>query len=152
MFDNTTSVDFALWNCTIPSARTWRPSHTILLITSPDFSEEWKPTISLKDETWVDVDPQMRDATWLREHAQGLTKKECVNVPFPLEGNLAFPRVIVHPFGLFLMLIDVTVFDIENVMESERKIYFTLANLDELYVYNIKQSIQVKSLTISQCT
>ena len=61
---------------------------------------------------------------WLRGHAQRLTKREHVNQPFP-EG------------GMYLDWLDHTgltgiVFDLEEAAESERKLLFTLADIDEL--------------------
>ena len=59
-------------------------------------------------ETYVDVDPLMTDASWLRGHAERLTKHEHVNQAFP-DG----------------------VFDADEATSAEIRILFTLADIDE---------------------
>ena len=87
VFDDTGDCMLALWECTASSAGYWNPSHTILLITNAEFKFLQRPTLSLNNETHVDVDPAMTDAEWLREYAQRLTKRECVNQTFPEGGK-----------------------------------------------------------------
>ena len=60
-------------------------------------------------DTYVDVDPSTADACWLRRHAETLIKRENVNQPFP--------------DGLF---------DVDEAASAENRMYFTLADIDEL--------------------
>ena len=93
VFDDTADAILTLWGCICPSAAAWKPSYTVLLITQPDFKAERRPTLSLNDKTFVDIDPLMTDADWLRGYAQRLTKREHVNQPFP-ENSDAFPSFL----------------------------------------------------------
>ena len=86
IFDGTAEAVLSLWGSTNASACAWTPSYTVLLITNADFRNERRPRVSLKNETFVDVDSMMTDAYWLRGYAQRLTKKECVNQEFPEGG------------------------------------------------------------------
>ena len=87
LFDDTADVKLNLWGPHCFSTAFWKPSNTILLITRPGLYGEGRPSLSLTHDTYVDVDPCMTDATWLRGHAQKLTKREHVNQPFP-EGGM----------------------------------------------------------------
>ena len=111
VFDDTYCAALTIWNHMIYSVSAWKPSHTILLISNASFREGGKPTLTLNAATQVDIDPQMRDAEWLRGFAQSLTKREHVNQPFPEN-----------------------TFDIETVTTSENRILFTLAEIDKLWV------------------
>lgn len=73
--------------------------------------------------THVDVDPCMVDATWLREFAARLTKREHVNPPFPENGMcvICSKARLIH-----------TVFDFEVATSSGVRLLFTLADIDEL--------------------
>ncbi|KAK4695537.1 hypothetical protein P7C71_g2230, partial [Lecanoromycetidae sp. Uapishka_2] len=108
VFDDTADATLTLWGRTCNSASYWKASQTVLLITNPSFKGDRRPTLSLNQSTHVDVDPLMTDAYWLRGYAQRLTKRECVNLPFP------------------------EVFDLDEIMDAEVKILFTLADLDDL--------------------
>lgn len=92
LVDDTAEVTLTLWGCNTPSAATWQPSQTTLLLTNPEFKQEAssgrRPTITLTSSTHVDVDPCITDADWLRAYVQGLTKREHVNQPFPDNGKL----------------------------------------------------------------
>ena len=68
------------------SAASWKPSHTTLLMLNPKFTGKWKLTLSVGPITHVDVDPEMRDAEWLRGFARKLTRREHVNLDFPDDG------------------------------------------------------------------
>lgn len=83
VFDDTADAKLTLWGSVCPSSAYWKASYTILLITRPGLYSEGKPLLSLNTDTYVDVDPLMTDAYWLRGHAQRLTKREHVNPPFP---------------------------------------------------------------------
>ena len=87
VFDDTAEATLTLWQCTTASASVWKASHTILLITNAEFKNDRKPTLTLKNETLVDVDPAMTDAESLRAYADRITKKQCVNQPFPEGGR-----------------------------------------------------------------
>ncbi len=87
VFDDTADAKLTLWGPLCSSPAYWKTSYTILLITRPGLNGDGRPILSLTDETYVDVDPCMIDAYWLRGHAQGLTKREHVNQPFP-EGGM----------------------------------------------------------------
>ena len=86
-------VTLTLWGCTISSAHSWIPSHTILLISGPSVRGGGRPTISLSGSSIVEVNPEMRDADWLRDFAQRLTRREHVNPEFPLNGIRVTPRL-----------------------------------------------------------
>ncbi|MCJ1381859.1 hypothetical protein MMC17_004971 [Xylographa soralifera] len=108
VFDDTFQATLTLWNHMTDSAASWRPSHTILLITSAAFRDGGRPGISMTSSTQVEVDPDMRDAEWLRAFAQRLTKKEHVNQPFPED-----------------------VFDVETATTAQNRILFNIADIDE---------------------
>lgn len=86
VFDDTADVKLILWGSLCFSTAFWKPSNTILFITRPGLYGEGRPLLSLTNDTYVDVDPCMTDANWLRGHAQRLTKREHVNQPFPAGG------------------------------------------------------------------
>ena len=87
VFDDTADATLTLWGRTCDSASQWKASYTILLITDPSFRGDRRPTLSLSHNTLVNVDPCIEDAEWLRAHAQRLTRRECVNLPFPEGGE-----------------------------------------------------------------
>ena len=87
VFDDTADAKLTLWGSVCSSTVDWRPSYTIFLITRPGLYGDGRPLLSLNSDTYVDVDPLMTDAYWLRGHAQRLTKREHVNQPFP-EGGM----------------------------------------------------------------
>lgn len=87
VFDDTSESTLTFWGGVAASANLCKPSNTILLLTSPAYSEDRGGTISIHTETHVDVDPHMTDAYWLRGFAQNLTKREHVNQPFPEDGT-----------------------------------------------------------------
>ncbi|KAI9715372.1 MAG: hypothetical protein M1812_006017 [Candelaria pacifica] len=108
LFDDTAEASLTLWNTAALSASRWKPSDTVLLISSPGWKVDKNAHLSLNSNTHVDVDPCMADADWLRGFAQRLMKREHVNQPFP-EG----------------------VFDVEAATTSEVRILFTIADVDE---------------------
>ena len=87
VFDDTADAKLTLWGTLCSSPAYWKPSYTILLITRPGLYSDGRPLLSLTNDTYVDIDPCMTDAYWLRGHAQRLTKREHVNQPFP-EGGM----------------------------------------------------------------
>ncbi|KAI9872923.1 MAG: hypothetical protein M1830_001057, partial [Pleopsidium flavum] len=108
VFDDTSEATLTLWGCVSTSAADWKPSHTILLISSPASKVDGRVWLSLRRATQVDVDPCMADADWLRAFARRLIKREHVNEPFP-EG----------------------VYDTEAIMSSENRMLFNLAEVDD---------------------
>lgn len=91
IFDDTADTTLSLFNCMTGCPSQWTPSKTVLLILNPHFKASLsRPIMTLKSETLVDVDPVMADADWLRGYAQRLTKKECINPPFPKDGPCAY--------------------------------------------------------------
>ena len=87
VFDHTAEATLTLWNALTPSTALWKPAQTILLLKSPSFKSERRPILFITGDTHVDVDPNMRDADWLRDYAQKLTKREHVNPEFPENGT-----------------------------------------------------------------
>ncbi|EON69735.1 hypothetical protein W97_08997 [Coniosporium apollinis CBS 100218] len=108
VFDDTAEASLTLWGSSAASAGAWKVSHTILLITEPGWRIDKRAWISLTSSTQVDVNPAILDTEWLRGFAQRLTRREHVNPPFP-EG----------------------VFDTEAAEESQVRILYTLADIDE---------------------
>ncbi|KAL8846793.1 MAG: hypothetical protein Q9221_008143 [Calogaya cf. arnoldii] len=87
IFDDTCDATLALYGRLAKSAADWKASDTILLLSNPGFRSDKKPTLSINSNAYVDVDPSMGEAEWLRTFAQRLTTREVVNVPFP-EGGM----------------------------------------------------------------
>jgi len=87
VFDNTGDISLALWGTASASASSWTPSWTVLLISKPSFNEVHPTRIALSHETLIDVDPDTPDTGWLREFAEGLTKRRHVNQEFPINGE-----------------------------------------------------------------
>ena len=86
VFDDTAEATLTLWGSSATSAAPWKVSHTILLISNPGWRIERKTWISLTSNTFVDVDPCVPDADWVRKFAMRLKKREHVNPPFPTDG------------------------------------------------------------------
>jgi len=126
VFDDTYEATLTLWGCVATSAATWKPSHTILLISNPGLNVDGRVWLGLKPSTQVDVDPCMEDAEWLREYAHRLVQKNHVNEPFPQGGEPG--EVFARRSGLIE-----TVFDMEGYAEAENRMLFTLAEVVELY-------------------
>jgi len=87
VFDDTADVSLTLWGATLASVDPWQPSSTILLITNPSLRPDRIPTISMVATTYVDIDPNIPDADYVRRYAQSLTKRDHVNPPFPKGGQ-----------------------------------------------------------------
>jgi len=83
VFDNSEEASLSLWGVTASSAAEWRPGYTVLLITNPGYNNTRQEWLSLPASSLVDVDPDIRDTAWLRNYAQGLSRKQHVNPPFP---------------------------------------------------------------------
>ena len=91
VFDDTFEAVLSLWEDMIDSATVWKPSSTILLITNPGWKEAKKGNgkLYINPNTYTDVDPDMYDASWLRNHALRMARKEHVNPPFPYDSKNA---------------------------------------------------------------
>ncbi|CCF45050.1 hypothetical protein CH063_03496 [Colletotrichum higginsianum] len=115
VYDDTASCVLTLWEDKANSAKLWKPSETILLLTSPKLVPprdtkpmHWSAGISLNYNTLVDVDPDFQDAKWLREWVKNRVRKEGV--------YLSFPK------GLW---------DAENAVHGPFRPLFTLAEVDD---------------------
>ena len=88
VFDNTAQAVLSLWEEASASAASWKPSETVLLISRPGYKEDRRASnIVVNAQTWVEVDPAMQDADWLREYARKLVKRDHVNLAFPEDGE-----------------------------------------------------------------
>ena len=87
IFDDTSEATLTLWNEVVPSAAKWKPSETVLLLTSPGYDPTRKGRLSVTFGTFVEVNPAMYDAEWLRERAKKRSKRDHVNLPFPENGD-----------------------------------------------------------------
>ncbi|KAI0509377.1 hypothetical protein F5B22DRAFT_327285 [Xylaria bambusicola] len=87
IYDDTASSVLKLWQEKIPSAKSWVPNQTILLISQPSCSlnegSNRRAEIGLGYSSMVDVNPEYLEAKWLRHKIQDMAKKESVIVPFP---------------------------------------------------------------------
>ncbi|KAF2432419.1 hypothetical protein EJ08DRAFT_131912 [Tothia fuscella] len=108
VFDDTSDATLTLWDTAIASATTWKPSHTILLITNPGWRIDKRAYINCTANTLIDVDPTMPDADWLRNFAQRMIRREHVNPPFPY-----------------------TTFDFAIMSTAVNQILYTFADIDE---------------------
>lgn len=91
IYDDTASCIFTLWEDKIPSAKLWVPTQTVLLISQP-WSRINDSTNRLTEDhlqlgigysTFVDVDPDIPEAAWLRTKIQDMARKASVIIPFP---------------------------------------------------------------------
>jgi len=86
VFDNTGETTLTLWEVASRSAPAWKPSHTVLLLSEPGYSDSGsRNTISLNAGTIVDVNPDVPETAWLRRFAENMTKTVHVNPAFPSE-------------------------------------------------------------------
>ena len=108
VFDETFEASITLWNGMCSSASSWTPSSTVLLLTRPGFRSDYSARVTINNDTFVEVDPEMDDAHWLRNFAEKMIKREHVNQPFP-EG----------------------LFDVQEIEQAPNRILFTLAEVNE---------------------
>ena len=87
VFDNTADATLTLWEIAAASVVSWKPSHTVLLITDPGLRIESKTYISLTSVTHLDVDPDIPETQWMREFAEGIVKRDNVNEEYPSDGK-----------------------------------------------------------------
>ncbi|KAL8694782.1 MAG: hypothetical protein Q9218_000628 [Villophora microphyllina] len=88
IFDDTSDATLSLCGGLTASATPWKTSRTILLLSNPGFRGDKRPVLCINWGSVVDVDPDMKDAEWLRGFAHRMTMKEAVNFSFP-EGGMA---------------------------------------------------------------
>ncbi|KAL9585985.1 MAG: hypothetical protein Q9212_001204 [Teloschistes hypoglaucus] len=104
VFDDTQEAMLSLCGGLTASAASWETGHTLLLLSNPDFRIEKRLILCVNFVTQVDVDPNMKDAHWLRAFAQRLTMKEAINIPFP-EGEdfMGYLSVVVLEMNIVTM-------------------------------------------------
>lgn len=88
LFDETASITLKLWREAAASARAWKPSSTLLLLTRPLLKDEpWgrAPTLALGHASMLEVDPSeaWADARWLRRWVRALWRRESVAQDVP---------------------------------------------------------------------
>ncbi|KAI0838702.1 hypothetical protein F5Y06DRAFT_303622 [Hypoxylon sp. FL0890] len=84
IFDDTATCVLKLWEDKVPSAKSWVPNQTILLISKPTFKiRGTSPEIGVAYNSMVDVDPAFPDADWLRNKVKNMATKQSVYIPFP---------------------------------------------------------------------
>ncbi|KAF2396773.1 hypothetical protein EJ06DRAFT_559428 [Trichodelitschia bisporula] len=108
VFDHTGEASLTVWNVITASAAEWTPSETVLLLSNPSLRVDKYTRLSLSARSLVDVDPAIPDADWLRKYAKRAIRREHVNPPWP-EG----------------------VFDLEAAANSQNRVLFSFAFLDE---------------------
>jgi hypothetical protein len=104
--DQTAQTTLSLYSSLIPSVRTWTPSLTILLITSPGIRRSGSRNLSINSCTIIEIDPVIPEAESLRRWAQ---RENCpINEHFPTS------------------LFD----DVDSIIQAPLRLQFTLASLD----------------------
>jgi len=85
IFDETAETVLTLWNEQLSSPKLWKPSETILLISSPGHKvSAWgKTSLGLTWQTIVEIEPEFTDAEWLKKFSQSLIRKESACQMFP---------------------------------------------------------------------
>jgi hypothetical protein len=110
VFDDTADIIMKLWGAMIVTAKEWKASETILLISSPGFRVEYsgKGSVGLTHSTLVDINPDFVDAHWLLKYATTAHKVESTKQDFP-DG----------------------IFDKEATLNARYRPLFTIADVDE---------------------
>lgn len=101
VFDDTAEAVLTLYGGLIPSASSFQPSKTILLLSKPGWRIDRIAKLSLNGTSRIDIDPDISDARRLRALAQRLTTKEHVNPPFPDVDVVAFQDAVIKPLFTF---------------------------------------------------
>ncbi|KAF8429199.1 hypothetical protein EV426DRAFT_639752 [Tirmania nivea] len=109
VFDETTHGILILWGALAACAANWEPGNTILLLTSPNV-KFWgsTPQFTITHKSLVEVDPNMRDAGWLREYASRSLGRSSLQQEFPKD-----------------------FFDWEARLSTSTKTLFRLADIDQ---------------------
>ncbi|KAI1200312.1 hypothetical protein F5X97DRAFT_340909 [Nemania serpens] len=116
IYDDTAQCVLKLWEDKIPSAKSWIPNQTILLISQPwcqpnshtSHRGDVRAEVGIGYGSIVDVDPEFPEAIWLRTKIQGMTKKESIIIPFPVD-----------------------TWDVELAMYGTARTLYTLAELED---------------------
>ncbi|EHL00322.1 hypothetical protein M7I_3819 [Glarea lozoyensis 74030] len=113
LFDHTAEIRLTIWNELLPSIKSWKPNHTILLLSNPGFrvTPAGKGSLGLTKATMVEIDPEFADAGWLRDYAGRVRQKESLCLGFP-EG----------------------VWDVEAAEGGVNRMFFTVGELDVWYL------------------
>lgn len=90
--DDTAHCVLKLWGDKIPSAKSWAPNQTILLISQPSCyaydrtnrQDAVHAEVGIGYSSIVDVDPDFAEAKWLRTRIHDMAKRDRVIVPFPM--------------------------------------------------------------------
>ena len=131
IFDDTSDVSLTLWDTTIASAANWKPYETVLLLSNPGWRIGNRIWISLTSNTFVDIDPSIGDADWLRRYAQRLNHRECVQPVWLNKGELdLLPQT--QPYLTRSPATELA----DAASTSLSRILFTFANLDEFARFN----------------
>ncbi|RKF77605.1 putative nucleic acid-binding protein [Golovinomyces cichoracearum] len=119
VMDNTAETRLTLWNELNPSARTWKPERTILLISNPGFRSP-NPSISCSQgslrilrDTMIEIDPDFRNADLLRQWAQSKIRRDSITWEFTEDEK-----------------------DFEDFEGGTVRKFFTLAELDNCTCFN----------------
>lgn len=118
IMDDTADCMLKLWGNMGDSVREWEATKTLLLISSPGEKVEFRGGVSigLGYFSMVDVDPEFRDAVWLRNWMANRMKKEGVKQDFP-EG----------------------VFDVEAAVCGVNRTLYTISEVDDWYVSSLRR-------------
>ncbi|OTA70175.1 hypothetical protein K449DRAFT_441590 [Hypoxylon sp. EC38] len=109
IFDDTATSVLKLWEDKVPSAKSWVPNQTILLISKPTFNlRGTSPEVGIGYSSMVDVDPEFPDANWLRNKVKSMAKKQNIYIPFPSDA-----------------------WDIELAINGPGRTLFTIADVEE---------------------
>ncbi|KAJ8128998.1 hypothetical protein O1611_g4631 [Lasiodiplodia mahajangana] len=117
VYDDTAHCVLKLWEDKIPSAKSWVPNQTVLLISQPWCQDnnrnnsrqgDTHASIGIGYSSIIDVDPVFPDAIWLRTKIQDMAKKESVIIPFPS-----------------------ATWDLELAMYGPGRVLYTLAELED---------------------
>lgn len=87
VYDDTATNKLCLWGILTDTGKEWTPNTTILLISNPIFKLDARGNgwgnVGLTSASMIDVDPQFRDADWLRNFSVNRCKRECLKQEFP---------------------------------------------------------------------
>ncbi|KAI2630108.1 hypothetical protein GGS21DRAFT_545219 [Xylaria nigripes] len=120
IYDDTAHCMLKLWEDKIPSAKSWIPNQTILLISRPscrinDHTNRQgviQAEVGIGYSSMVDVDPDFPEAAWLRNKIQDMAKKESIVMPFPED-----------------------IWDLQRAMYGPGRVLYTLAELENQVRY-----------------
>ncbi|KAF8457457.1 hypothetical protein BGX38DRAFT_1265754 [Terfezia claveryi] len=109
VFDETAHGLLILWGALVVCTANWQPNNTILLLTSPNV-KLWgnRPQFTITRKSLVEVNPNMREAAWLREYASRSLGRPVLQQEFPKD-----------------------LFDWETLLSTSAKTLFKLADIDQ---------------------